>query len=241
MHAGEMIEQVRREGRTFVDEPRAKQILSTFGVRIPRGVVVRDREQLRESLSRLTFPLAAKLVSPDASHKSDVGGVRLNLATVDAVAAAFDGLRQSTHERSLRFDGVLVEEMAPRGEELVVGGLIDRRFGPVVMVGAGGVFVEIFRDVAFRICPLDPIDAAEMIDELRIAPVLRGARGRTAVSNDAIVGTLLAVGGPDGLLMRLEHAISELDINPLIVSADGAVACDARLVLSEGARGDAAA
>ena len=141
MHAGEMIEQVRREGRTFVDEPRAKQILSTFGVRIPRGVVVRDREQLRESLPRLMFPLAAKLVSPDASHKSDVGGVRLNLATVDAVAAAFDGLRQSTHERSLRFDGVLVEEMAPRGEELVVGGLIDRRFGPVVMVGAGGVFV----------------------------------------------------------------------------------------------------
>src|ERR1700730_8834838 len=106
MHPVEVIDQVRREGRTFVDEPRAKQILSTFGVRVPRGVVVRDREQLKSSLAGLTIPLAAKLVSPDASHKSDVGGVKLNLATAEAVADAFDALQRSVRERSLRFDGV---------------------------------------------------------------------------------------------------------------------------------------
>ena len=103
------------------------------------------------------------------------------------------------------------------------------------------MLAEIFRDVAFRICPIDRVDAAEMIDDLRVAPVLRGARGRGAVAETAIVETLLAVGGANGLLLQLQDSISEIDINPLIVSAEAAFACDARLILTKEARGDAAA
>jgi acetyl-CoA synthetase (ADP-forming) len=107
------------------------------------------------------------------------------------------------------------------------------------MFGAGGVFVEVFRDITFRICPIDAIDAAEMLDDLRIAPILRGARGRAPASEEAIVSTLLAVGGADGLLTRFQNAFSEIDINPLIVSPSGAIACDARLILSKSPHADA--
>jgi acetyl-CoA synthetase (ADP-forming) len=108
---------------------------------------------------------------------------------------------------------------------------MDARFGPVVMLGLGGVFVEIFADTAFRVCPIDEIDARDMIDQLRAAPLLRGARGRKPVSEDAIVAALLAVGGDNGLMTTLCDEIQELDINPLMVSGHGAVACDARVVL----------
>jgi acetyl-CoA synthetase (ADP-forming) len=117
--------------------------------------------------------------------------------------------------------------------ELVIGGVIDSRFGPVIMLGLGGVFVEIFGDTAFRVCPIDRRDAQEMIDELRSAPLLRGARGRAPVNEERIVEALLAVGGEGSLLTELESEIAELDINPLIVSAQAAVACDARIVLSK--------
>ena len=233
MNARDVIAKSRAEGRAFVDEPGAKQILAAAGIRVPRGTVVSTRVELDGALAKLSFPVVAKLISPDASHKSDIGGVRLGLTSAAAVGKAFDILQRAAADHRLHFEGVLIEEMVPPGQELVVGGIVDRRFGPVVMLGAGGIFVEIFRDIAFRICPLDHIDAAEMIDDLRVAPILRGARGRSPLCEAAIVETLLAVGGKSGLLLQLQDSISELDINPLIVVADAAFACDARLILSE--------
>ena len=240
MDASAVIAQSRAEGRAFLDEPRAKQILEAFGIRVPRGTVIRTRAEIDRAVANLSFPVAAKIVSPDASHKSDVGGVRLGLTTATAVREAFDALHRAGAERKLRIDGVLIEEMVPRGQELVIGGIIDRRFGPVVMLGAGGIFVELFRDIVFRICPLDRIDAAEMIDDLRIAPILRGARGRDPVCEPAIIETLLSIGGENGLLVQLQDSISEIDINPLIVAADAAFACDARFVLRGEVGGEAA-
>lgn len=239
MNAFEMIAQSRAEGRAFVDEARAKQILATSGIRVPLGGVVFARAEIDGALAKLSLPVAAKLISPDASHKSDVGGVRLDLASAAAVGEAFDALQRAAADRNLRFEGVLIEEMAPPGQELVIGGIVDRRFGPVIMLGAGGIFVEIFRDIAFRICPIEHVDAAEMIDDLRVAPILRGMRGRIAVAEAAIIETLLAVGGENGLLLQLQGCISEIDINPLIVTTEAAFACDARLILAKEARGDA--
>jgi acyl-CoA synthetase (NDP forming) len=115
---------------------------------------------------------------------------------------------------------------------MVVGGLRDPQFGPLLMVGLGGIFVEVLADVAFRICPIRRIDAEEMLDELKGAAVLEGARGRRPVSRDAIVDILMKIGGEQGLLMRHSADIAELDINPLIVSESGAVAVDARLILT---------
>ena len=223
-----MFDEARAAGRSVLDEPAAKRALAAYGLAVPRGIAVALGE--RPSLDRLRAPLAAKLISADASHKSDVGGVRLGLADAAAASRAVRELETLASERKLRLEGVLVEEMAPSGVELVIGGLIDSRFGPVIMLGLGGVFVEIFGDTAFRVCPIDRRDAEEMIDELRGAPLLRGARGREPVNETRVVEALLSVAS---LLIELEGEISELDINPLIVSAQAAVACDARIVLSK--------
>jgi acetyl-CoA synthetase (ADP-forming) len=222
--------EARAAGRGVLDEPAAKRVLAAYGVAVPRGVAVAPGE--KPALDGLNGPFAAKLISPDASHKSDVGGVRLGLADAAAAVAAVREMEALSRQKSLRLDGVLVEEMAPAGVELVIGGLIDPRFGPVLMLGLGGIFVEIFGDTAFRVCPIDRRDAEEMIDELRAAPLLRGARGRAPVDEMRIVEALLAVGGEGGLLVELESELAELDINPLIVSQQAAVACDARIVLA---------
>ena len=229
----------RAAGRAALDEPAAKRTLAAYGLAVPRGVTVRPGES--PALDGLPGPFAAKLISPDASHKSDVGGVRLGLPDAAAAVAAVREMEALARERKLALDGVLIEQMAPPGVELVIGGVIDARFGPVVMLGLGGVFVEIFGDIAFRVCPIDRLDALGMIDELRGAALLRGARGRPPVDESRIVQALLAVGGERGLLVENEGEITELDINPLIVSASGAVACDARIVLSEAASGAAPA
>lgn len=227
----EIFAKARAAGRAVLDEPAAKRVLAAYGISVPRGVSVAPGA--KPELGELAGPLVAKLISPDASHKSDVGGVRLGLADAAAAAAAVREMETLARIRKLALDGVLVEEMSPAGVELVIGGVIDARFGPVVMLGLGGVFVEIFGDTAFRVCPIDRIDATEMIGELRGAPLLRGARGRTPVDEELIVAALLAVGGEGGLLVDLEPEIAALDINPLIVSARSALACDARIVLSE--------
>ncbi|TAK81553.1 MAG: acetyl-CoA synthetase [Betaproteobacteria bacterium] len=222
--------QARAAGRSVLDEPAAKRVLAAYGLPVPRGVTVVPGQ--KPALEGLRGPFAAKLISPDASHKSDAGGVRLGLADAAAAVAAVREMEALSKMKNLRLDGVLVEEMAPAGIELMVGGLIDPRFGPVLMLGLGGVFVEIFGDTAFRVCPIDRLDAEEMIDDLRGAPLLRGARGRAPVDKSRIVGALLAVGGEAGLLMELEGELAELDINPLIVAPEAATACDARIVLA---------
>src|SRR5579871_1762578 len=258
--AASLFKAARAAGRHALTEPEAKRALAASGLAVPRGVVlepgqlfnpvpdpgqlfnpVPDPGQLFNPVpdptrspdpGPLSPPFAVKLVSPDASHKSDVGGVRLALGDAAAVNAAMRELESIAQARGLALDGLLVEEMAGPGVELVIGGLIDARFGPVVMVGLGGVFVEIFDDIAFRLCPIGRADAVEMIDELRAVPLLRGARGRAPVDEAAIVAALLAVGGERGFLTENAGEVAELDINPLIVSAAGATACDARIVLA---------
>ena len=134
--------------------------------------------------------------------------------------------------KSARIEGFLVEEMAAAGQEIVVGAVRDPDFGPMVMVGLGGIFVEVLADVAFRICPIARLDAAEMLDELKGAAILKGARGRKPVSREAILAVLLKIGGENGLLMKHADDFTEADINPLIVSETSAVAVDARFVLA---------
>jgi acetyl-CoA synthetase (ADP-forming) len=221
----------RSAGRVVLDEPAAKRVLAAYGLSVPRGVTVMPGE--KPGLGGLAGPFAAKLISPDASHKSEVGGVRLGLADAAAAAQAVREMEALARGKGLALDGVLIEEMAPAGVELVIGGLVDARFGPVIMLGLGGVFVEVFGDTAFRVCPIDIQDAREMIDDLKGAPLLRGARGRHPVDEKRVVEALLAVGGEEGLLVENENQVAELDINPLIVSAEAAIACDARIVLAK--------
>jgi succinyl-CoA synthetase beta subunit len=232
MNEEEIIAQARAQERAALDEAAGKRLLAGRGIAVPRFVVAGADDDLDALLAGIVFPVVCKIMSPEVLHKSDIGGVAVGLRDVAEVAAARARMLAGDALRAVRIDGFLIEEMAPAGLELVVGGLRDPWFGPMLMVGLGGVFVEVLEDVAFRICPIEAIDAREMLDELAGAALLDGCRGQPAVSRDAIVDVLLRVGGADGLLMALREDIAEADINPLIVSQHGAVAADARFILA---------
>jgi len=209
-----------------------KRLLEQFGVAVPKSLVVQAGEALGTKLDGLDAPYVVKVMSQDILHKSDVGGVRVGVKDAAEVEAAIRQMLGRSEIASARLDGFLVEEMAPKGQELVIGALRDPQFGPLVMVGLGGIFVEVLRDVAFRICPIDRVDALEMLDELKGRALLDGVRGQAPACREAIVQTLLRVGGTDGLFTTLGEEIAEADINPLIVSEQGAVAVDARFILT---------
>src|SRR5262245_45948439 len=225
--------EARRQGRAALDERAGKELLAGFGIAVPKSLVVRDAREAASVLAALKPPFAVKVMSPDILHKSDVGAVRVGLTSSEAIVEAIGEMLAVPQIAKARRDGFLVEEMAPAGQEIVVGGVRDPQFGPLVMAGLGGVFVEVLADVAFRICPITRRDAEEMLDELRGAALLKGVRGRPRVSLEAIVDVLLKMGGEDGLLMRYAADIQEADLNPIIVSETGAVAVDARFVLTK--------
>lgn len=225
------IAEARAHGRGSLDEGTGKALLAHYGIAVPRNVVVRQAEDAENALRDLRFPVVVKVVSPEIIHKSDAGGVRIGLKSPAEVRSAIREMAALPAIARARVDGWLIDEMAPPGQEVVIGGLRDPHFGPLVMVGLGGIFVEVLSDVAFRICPITRLDAEEMLDELKGAKVFEGARGREPASRDAIVDVLLRMGGETGLLVQHADDVSEADINPLIVSSTGAVAVDARIIL----------
>ncbi len=233
MKSHELISDARARRRSALDEAAGKELLASFGVAVPKSLVVQDAGEAASVCATLEPPLVLKVISPDILHKSDVGGVRTDLNSAEAIAAAIREMMAAPQIAGSRIDGFLVEEMAPRGQEIVVGGVRDPQFGPLVMVGLGGVLVEVLGDVSFRICPITRLDAEEMLAELKGAPLLDGVRGRQPVSRAAIIDVLLKVGGEGGLLMTCAADIQEADINPLIVSERGAVAVDARFILTK--------
>ncbi len=221
----------RAAGRGALDESAGKALLAGHGIRVPQSRVAKGVADVDAVMKGLQLPVVVKVMSPDILHKSDAGGVKINLRSADDVKAAIEGMLAAPKIRGARIEGFLVEEMAPAGHELVIGGLRDPQFGPLVMVGLGGIFVEILKDVSFRLCPIARIDAEEMLDELKGAAILKGARGGKPASREAIIDVLLKMGGEDGLLLKHAADISEADINPLIVSDTAAVAVDARFIL----------
>lgn len=225
------VEAAKLAGRNALDESAGKQLLAAHGVKVPQSRVAKGVADVDAVMNGLHTPLVVKVMSPDILHKSDAGGVKINLHSAAEVKAAIEGMLNAPKIKGVRIEGFLIEEMAPAGHELVIGGLRDPQFGPLVMVGLGGIFVEILKDVSFRLCPIARIDAEEMIAELKGAAILKGARGTKPASMEAIIDVLLKVGGENGLLMQHAADISEADINPLIVSDTAAVAVDARFIL----------
>jgi acetyltransferase len=202
-------------------------LLAAYGIDVVPGSLARTPDEAAKSAAALGTPVAIKIVSPDITHKSDVRGVMLGLATPDAVAAAAEAMltRVACVCPRARLDGVLVQAMADvRGVELLLGMVRDPQFGPLVLVGLGGIFVEILDDTATRLAPVDATEARLMVAELRMAPVLRGLRGGPAVNIDKLADTI----------SRFSHLVSEmsdlqeLEINPLLASDDGALVLDVR-------------
>jgi acetyl-CoA synthetase (ADP-forming) len=225
------ISEALRAGRSTLDEESGKRVLAANGIKVPASLLIAEPDGASGAFTKLSPPLVAKIVSPDIVHKSDIGGVRVRIGSAEELETALREIESAARAHTDDIEGYLVEEMAPAGHEVVVGGSTDQTFGPIVMFGLGGIFVEVLADVAFRICPITPVDAREMIDELKAVKLLRGARGGIHASEEAIVDTLLKVGGEDGMMLALEGKVTEIDINPLIVSESEAIAVDARFVL----------
>lgn len=213
-----------------LNEIEAKALLGAAGVRVTPTELARTADEAVAVAHRLGWPVALKIVSPDVVHKSDVGGVRLGLATAEAVALGFEQVAAVARQRQpqLRFDGVAVQAMAPPdGIEVIVGVSVDPQFGHVIMCGLGGVLVEVLQDVVFRLIPLAPRDAHQMLTELRGLPLLRGVRGRPPADLPALEALLLRVSA----LAVQRPDIRELDLNPVLAYPDGMIAVDARAVI----------
>jgi acyl-CoA synthetase (NDP forming) len=231
----DLIRQAREAGRVALREAEGKRLLEAFGVRVPRSAVVSDARDIAAAIETLAAPFVLKVMSPDILHKSDAGGVALGLEDADAIETAMQRMRAQAHALGAHVDGFLVEEMQAAGVEIAVGATRDPQFGPMLMVGLGGIFVEVLHDVTFRLCPITRRDAHAMLDELRGAKLLDGARGSPTVDREALAALLVRIGGEDGLVMSLHEEIAELDINPVIASGSDMVAVDARIILLDAA------
>jgi acyl-CoA synthetase (NDP forming) len=233
MTASEVLATARREGRVALTEIEAKDLLRAAGIPTVDTRLARDKTEAQAIARNLGFPVALKILSPQILHKSDIGGVKLGLQNEDEVAAAFESIMASArqHEPSATIDGVAVQPMARPGTEVILGLFKDQQFGPVLMFGLGGIFVEVLKDVAFRIVPLERRDAREMIREIKGYPLLEGYRGQ----EPADVAYL------EELLLKLSHfaeehpEVREVDLNPVFAYRDGALAVDARVVLEQDA------
>lgn len=240
MSAAEIIAQARAAGRTALPEAEGKALAAKYGIAVPKSAIAADAAAAGALAAGLAPPLAVKVVAPDILHKSDSGGVALGLVDAGAVSAAVTAMAAKPGIAGAHVEGWLVEEMAPPGLEAVVGGIVDPQFGPMLMVGLGGVLVELLGDVAFRICPVTEADAWRMLADLKGAALLDGVRGAAGVDKAALVAVMLKIGGVDGLLMEQAGEIAEIDLNPVIVSAAGAVAADVRIILRDDAAKPAA-
>jgi len=222
---------VRADRREHLTQIEALDLLAAYGIPIARSTLATNADEAMRVASSLRFPVVMKLVSADVVHKSDIGGVRVGLESPEDVRAAYNEMMSTVQAAvpTARVDGVLLQPMMRGGTEVIVGMARDSSFGPLVMFGIGGVFVEAMHDVVFRIAPLREDEAATMMASIRGARLLEGLRGAPPADRSALVEIIRRVGQ-----LAVDHPeIAELDINPVLARADGATALDARVHLVE--------
>ncbi len=227
--ASKIFEEARREGRSYLLEPEAKSICREYGIPVAKFRVATTPEEATRFAEEIGYPVVLKIVSPDVLHKFEVDGVILDLKNGKAIQEAYDRILLNVKKRKpeVKILGVLIQEMAPQSTEVIVGSTKDLQFGPALMFGLGGIFVEILKDVTFRIAPISELDAREMITEVKAYPILRGYRGQPPADIDAIVEILLNT----SRLVMDHQEIKELDLNPIMIYEKGAKTVDAKIVL----------
>lgn len=224
-----IIEQAISEGRKILLEPEAKAICMEYGIPITKFSVAKNESEAAEFAEKTGFPVVLKIVSQNIIHKSDAGGVIVNLQSKEEVKTAYKKILENAkkYKPDAKIEGVLVQEMAPQATEVIVGSLKDPQFGPTLMFGLGGIFVELLKDVTFRIAPITEQEAAEMIVGVKAFPLLNGYRNTPPADVKAIVNLLLAV----SKLVTDHQEIKELDLNPVMADENGAKTVDARIIL----------
>lgn len=218
-----------------ITEESSKEILSEYGIKVPQYALVRSSDEAVNKSKEIGFPLVAKIVSADILHKTDVGGVKVGLRSEDEVRKAFDDMY---HRLKEKFDvkGVLLEKMVPNGVELIVGLQNDSQFGPSIMVGLGGIYTELFKDVTFRVLPITKDDAKKMLNSLRGSDILKGFRGSKAVNMDMISEAIVNIGT---LGVDLAGKYESVDFNPVVVYPDEYFVVDAKIILKDKSSDDA--
>ncbi|MEM4881900.1 MAG: acetate--CoA ligase family protein [Desulfurococcaceae archaeon] len=232
MSPKDIIRQALEENRIKLLEHEAFELARYYGIPTPKAVLVKSPEEAHETADSIGYPIALKIVSPDITHKSDVGGVKLGLMNREEAAKSVAEMLKtvSTKVPQARIVGVVMYKMAPAGLEVIVGGIRDSVFGAAVMFGLGGIFVEVLKDVSFRISPVSYGEALEMIEEIKSARILGGYRGQPPVDKQALADMIVKT---SNLLLDNEE-IESVDLNPVIVYPQGAVAVDVRVILKKG-------
>jgi acetyl-CoA synthetase (ADP-forming) len=219
----DILEKARREGRTQLSEHESKKVLAAYQVPVAREILVDNLDALSKAAAEIGFPLVLKGCTPELAHKTEKGLIVTDIRNDQEARQAYERLMSGLEQPI----PVLVQEMVKGQRELVIGLTRDPQFGPTVMFGLGGIFTEVLHDVSFRVAPLDEKDALEMMNEIRGRKILDAVRGMPAVDLKALSRILIQVGR-----LGLDHPeIKEIDLNPLIITGDRAVAVDALIIL----------
>lgn len=227
--SAKIISQAQKEGRKALLETEAKAICVEYGIPVTKFKLAKDVAEAAEFAEQLGYPVVLKIVSPDIIHKSDAGGVFINLKKKVQVQDAYGKILENAkkYDENAEVVGVLVQEMAPQSTEVIVGAIKDPQFGQTLMFGLGGVFVEILKDVTFRVAPITKEDAREMVTTIKAYPLLKGYRNTPALDIDAIINILV---NTSRLVIDYQQ-IKELDLNPILAYEKGAKTVDARIIL----------
>jgi acetyltransferase len=230
--ARQVIAKARHDGRTALTEIEAKAVFEAYGLKTTRTILATSEDEAVAFAKQVGFPVVMKIVSPDIIHKSDAGGVKVNIASEEAARSAYRTILDNAHKykADANIHGIAIQEMAPQGTEVILGSVNDPTFGPTVMFGLGGIFVEVLKDVTFRVAPISPHAAESMLDEIRGAPILAGARGEKPRDRKAMAETASRY---SFMVMDLHDEISESDANPVFLYEDGrgVTVVDARIIL----------
>jgi len=219
------------EARSSLLEHEAKEICIQCRIPVPEFALVNTVDEAVKNADRVGYPVVLKIVSPDIIHKTEAGGVLVGLEDSKSVESGFGRILDNAkrYKPNAKIVGVLVQKMAPQATEVIVGAIKDPQFGQTVMFGVGGIFVEIMKDVTFRVAPITKTDAMQMIHEIKAYPILKGYRNLPPADEGAIVDTLMRV---SDLAMDFP-VISEIDLNPVMVYEKGASVVDARIILEK--------
>ena len=223
-----IIQEAKKEKRSLL-ETEAKELLREYEIPVPDFKLIKSEDEIIGLTKEINFPIAMKIVSPNIIHKTDAGGVKLNIKDETEARLAYQEIifKAKKYNKNAKISGAIVDSMIPEGTEIIIGMMKDPHFGPVIMFGLGGIFVEVLKNISFRILPIEARDAEEMISEIKGYKILKGIRGEAPKDIQAIKDLLLKISQ-----LTLENPeISEIDLNPVFLFGKGLQVVDARMIL----------
>lgn len=223
-----IIQKAKKEKRSLL-ETEAKELLREYGIPVPDFKLIKGKDEITGLAKEINFPIVMKIVSPDIIHKTDAGGVKVGIKDEKEAELAYQEIisKAKEYNKEARISGIIAYTIVPQGTEIIIGMMKDPHFGTVAMFGLGGIFVEVLKDVSFRIIPLEERDAEEMITEIKGYEILKGARGEGPKDIKAIKEVLMKI----SKLTTENLGINEIDLNPIFVFEKGLQVVDARMIL----------